>query len=560
MTQIISNISSLDPLLLAQSEPINNFFESQLGVDFGISILGVLKAILIFIVGWIIASIIKGVVKKILNSTDIDNRIAAAVTGQRGEASFPIESWIANLIFWLIMLFVIIAALNALDLQAVSSPLNTLLDQIASFIPKLIGAAFLLAIAWVVATIVKTLVIRVLGAFNIEERLGLGSSDTGDFSITDTLGNALYWFIFLLFLPAILNALQLNGTLEPVQSMLNEILALLPNILGAIIIAAVFWFVANIVKRIVSSLLAATPVDNIGRKFGLGRTAGSQPLSSIVGTLVFVLILIPGIISALEQLQISAISDPATDMLNQVLDFIPKLFAAAVVLAFFYVASQFVSEFVSNLLTGIGFNNISRWLGITSDTTGTDVPPPGAQPLDSPPGAQSLDQPIELGMGTEQPTMIQTEPTVGSKTPSELVGIICQVGIMLVATLTAVDILRIPALQEVVAVILAIAAQVLIAVIVFAIGLYLANLAFNLILSSGTTQSRFLAQTARVAIITLVGAMALNRMGIAPNIVNLAFGLILGGIAVAIALAFGLGGREVAREELKSWISSFKGR
>ena len=560
MTQIISNISSLDPLLLAQSEPINNFFESQLGVDFGISILGVLKAIIIFIVGWIIASIIKGVVKKILNSTDIDNRIAAAVTGQRGEASFPIESWIANLIFWLIMLFVIIAALNALDLQAVSSPLNTLLDQIASFIPKLIGAAFLLAIAWVVATIVKTLVIRVLGAFNIEERLGLGSSDTGDFSITDTLGNALYWFIFLLFLPAILNALQLNGTLEPVQSMLNEILALLPNILGAIIIAAVFWFVANIVKRIVSSLLAATPVDNIGRKFGLGRTAGSQPLSSIVGTLVFVLILIPGIISALEQLQISAISDPATDMLNQVLDFIPKLFAAAVVLAFFYVASQFVSEFVSNLLTGIGFNNISRWLGITSDTTGTDVPPPGAQPLDSPPGAQSLDQPIELGMGTEQPTMIQTEPTVGSKTPSELVGIICQVGIMLVATLTAVDILRIPALQEVVAVILAIAAQVLIAVIVFAIGLYLANLAFNLILSSGTTQSRFLAQTARVAIITLVGAMALNRMGIAPNIVNLAFGLILGGIAVAIALAFGLGGREVAREELKSWISSFKGR
>ena len=367
----------------------------------------------------------------------------------------------------------------------------------------------------------------------------------------------------------VLNALQLNGTLEPVQGMLNEILALLPNILGAVIIGAVFWFVANIVKRIVTNLLAATGIDNIGRKAGLGAGGRGQSLSSIIGTVVFVLILIPGIISALEQLQISAISEPATDMLNQVLDLLPKVFAAGVVLAFFYFAGQFVSEFVTNILTNIGFNNLLQWLGISSSESGTGTTPSSSDP--------SLGEPIDLGtgsttevyttgrgsasgMGTEQPTMIQTEPTVGSKTPSELVGLLCLVGIMLVATLTAVDILGIPALEDVFRIVLAIAGQVLIGVVVFAIGLYLANLAYNLILSSGTSQSRLLAQSARIAIITLVGAMALNRMGIAPNIVNLAFGLILGGIAVAIALAFGLGGREVAREELKSWIGSFKGK
>ena len=596
MTQILSNISSLDPLLFGQTGPVDGFFRSQLGVDLGVSVLGVIKAILILIVGWIIAAIIKGVVKKILSSTDLDNRLAAAVMGQRGGESIPVESWVANLIFWIIMLFVIIAALNALNLQAVSAPLNTLLDRIAGFIPQILGAIFLLAIAWLVATVVKTIVTRGLGALNIEQRLGLDSSSTGDFSITDTLGNALYWFIFLLFLPAILNALQLNGTLEPVQGMLNEILALLPNIIGAVIIAAVFWFVATIVKRIVSNLLAATGVDNIGRKFGLGSTAGSQSLSSIIGTIVFVLILIPGIISALEQLQIDAISDPATDMLNQVLDFIPKLFAAAVVLALFYIAGKFVAEFVSNILSNIGFNNLGQWLGMSSTTRGTDFPPPGARPLDEPAdlglgrdpdttiiGATGSDTIVAgtsgmgtsgtgtsglgtgtgtgtgtSGLGTEQPTMIQTEPTMGSKSPSELVGLICWIAIMLVATLTAVDILGIPALEDVFRVILAIAGRVLIGVIVFAIGLYLANLAFKLILSSGFSQSRLLAQCARIAIVTLVGAMALNSMGIAPNIVNLAFGLILGGIAVAIALAFGLGGREVAREELKSWVSSFK--
>jgi hypothetical protein len=553
MTLIISNISSLDslnPILLGQAGSLNQVL-APLGVDLGQSVIGLLKAIAIFIVGWIIASIIKGIVQKILNNVNIDNRIAAAVTGQREGGSYQIENWISTIIFWVIMLFVVIAALNALQLQAVSAPINTLLDQITGFVPKLLGAGALLGIAWLVATAVKTIVTRGLGALNIERRMGLATTDTADFSLTDTLGNALYWFIFLLFLPAVLNALQLKGTLEPIQGMLNEVLAMLPNILGAVIIGAVFWFVANIVKRIVSNLLAATGVDNIGRKAGLGAGGRGQSLSSIIGTIVFVLILIPGIISALEQLQISAISAPATDMLNQVLDLMPKIFAAGVVLAFFYFAGQFVADFVTNILTNIGFNNLFQWLGISSLSSG----------IGDGLGTSTGEERVELGLGTtEQPTMIQTEPTMGSKTPSELVGLLSLVGIMLVATLTAVDILGIPALEDVFRIILAIAGQVLIGVVVFAIGLYLANLAYNLILSSGTPQSRLLGQSARIAIITLVGAMALNRMGIAPNIVNLAFGLILGGIAVAIALAFGLGGREVAREELKSWVSSFKGK
>lgn len=153
--------------------------------------------------------------------------------------------------------------------------------------------------------------------------------------LSDTIANALYWFIFLLFLPAILSTLNLEGTLEPVQTLLDEILAILPNILGAVIIGVVFWFVAQIVRRIVTNLLAATGIDSFAERFGLSATGtGRQSLSSILGTLVFVLILIPGAIAVLEQLQIQAISNPAIAMLNQVLELLPKLFAAAVVLAF----------------------------------------------------------------------------------------------------------------------------------------------------------------------------------------------------------------------------------
>jgi hypothetical protein len=132
------------------------------------------------------------------------------------------------------------------------------------------------------------------------------------------------------------------------------------------------------------------------------------------------------------------------------------------------------------------------------------------------------------------------------------------VGTMLLATVAAVDVLKMPALSALVGTVIAIAGQVLVGVAVFAVGLFLANFAAKLIQSSGVNQANTLAQVARIAILAFVGAMALERMGISTNIVNLAFGLLLGAIAVAIAIAFGLGGRDVAAENLREWMKPFK--
>ncbi|MDF5727240.1 MAG: hypothetical protein PUP92_04190, partial [Rhizonema sp. PD38] len=102
--------------------------------------------------------------------------------------------------------------------------------------------------------------------------------------------------------------------------------------------------------------------------------------------------------------------------------------------------------------------------------------------------------------------------------------------------------------------------RILAGLVVFAIGLFLANLAFNIITSSGDRQARVLGQVARIAIICLVSAMALQQIGVATDIVNLAFGLLLGAVAIAVALSFGLGSRDIAAEQVRHWLNSFKSR
>lgn len=543
ITQPISGpIAALSDRIVAQAQPANPLAQAERGINNlfqGTNLENLLWAIGILLVGLIVSALVSSVVGGLLKKTTIDNRLAAWITGRPEAAGSPqVEKWISTAVFWIIFIFFLIAFFDRLNLTAVSQPLNTFLNQITGFLPKLAAALIWLGIAWVLATVAKMAVSRVMRTFSVDERLnqevGTASSER-PLLLSDTVANALYWFIFLLFLPLILDSLEMQQALLPVNNLLNQILAAIPKILEAVLIGFVGWLLAMVVRRIVTNLLAAAGADSLGARFGISRTSGGQSLSWIVGTIVYVLILIPTAIAALNALDIQAISQPAVAMLNDILSAVPKIFTAALILAVAYILGRWVGDLVTNILRGIGFNNVFSWLGV--------------QPK----------QPLRLTPSSIDPdaTVLQ-EPEVPTRTPSEFVGIVVQVGILLFAVVAATDVLGIPALTAIVSGIVLVAGRVLSGLVVFAIGLYLANLAFSLIASSGTRQARLLGQAARIAIIAFVAALALQQMGIGSDIVNLAFGLLLGAIAVGIALAFGLGGREIAADQIREWLASFK--
>ncbi|TAE58520.1 MAG: hypothetical protein EAZ76_05370 [Nostocales cyanobacterium] len=512
---------------LAQSpvaEPDNSVtgvFEQLL--DFTPRLLG---SAVILLVGWLLAAIIAKATKKVLDNTNIDNRIARGITA--GQELPQVEKLISGLVFWSIILLTVVAVLQNLGLEVASRPLNSFLDQLIGFLPKVFGAGIILGAAWFLATIIKLITVRGLQTFRLDQYLESddGTPGLNQQSLSETIGSALYWFIFLLFLVPVLDTLGLQQALQPVQALTTEILTILPNILAGLLIGTVGWFLAGIVRRIVTNLLHTTGLDHLGSRFGLSPTSGVQSLSSIIGTIVYILILIPVAIASLNALQIEAISVPAISMLQQVLNVLPSIFTAFGILIVSYFLGRFACELVTSILTSLGFNNIFTVLGLPA-----------------------------LIQQTED-----SQPATPTRTPSEIVGVIVLVGIMLFATVAAVNILNIQSLTVLVTGIVVILGRILAGLIVFAIGLFLANLAFNIISSSGNSQTRILAQVARIAIITLVSAMALQQIGVAPDIVNLAFGLLFGAIAVAIALAFGLGGRDVAQEQMREWLDSFKNR
>ena len=123
---------------------------------------------------------------------------------------------------------------------------------------------------------------------------------------------------------------------------------------------------------------------------------------------------------------------------------------------------------------------------------------------------------------------------------------------MTLATIEAADLLHFTAVATLLSAFLVLLGQVLLGLLVLAVGLYLANVLAGVVAASGAPRADLLAMITRVAVIALAVPMALKQIGLGDEIVVLAFGLLLGGavlgLAVAVGVAFGIGGRGAAEE------------
>jgi hypothetical protein len=468
---------------------------------------GILGALLILIVGWLLAVLARATIRKGLAALRVNRRISDATEGPVAEP-LDLEKGIATAVFWIIILITLIGVFSSLNLDRASQPFDALLVQVFSYLPRIGAAVLLLILAWVIASAVRALVKRALAATTWDEKL---SQEAGMRSMSSSVGNVLFWLVILLFIPAIVGTLDLGGLLTPVGSMVHETLGVLPNVFAALVIGFLGWLIARLLSALVTRLLAAWGIDR------LAPSAGVDPrvrLSNLAGTIVFILVFVPALIAALDALQIEAISRPATDMLHIILAAVPNIIAAALILIITYFVARFGATLVESLLRGIGFDALPGKVGMTYFREGL--------------------------------------------TPSRLVGRLVLLAAMLFATVEAANRLGFTQVRDVVTVFIVFAGDVLLGAVILVIGFWLANFAYEQIRRAGGEQANLAARIARWAILGLVIAMGLRAMGIADDIVNLAFGLTLGAVAVAVALSFGLGGREAAGRQMEYWLAKLR--
>jgi hypothetical protein len=473
----------------------------------------ILTPILIFIIGVFVAYLAGYATRKLFDRLRINERVSQGSATDEGERrQVDVASIAGSVVYYGGLLFVFMAVVESFGMGNVATPAQDLLGKVFAFIPNLIAALILGGIAWVVASLLRGATRRVFARRATAGRFDptAGPDPVRQANLARSVSEAVYWLVFLLFLPAILNALALEGLLGPVRNMMDQILRAIPNVIVGAFLIAVGWFIARVVQRLTTNLLESAGVDRLSARIGVSSALGQTPLSAAIGMLAFVLVFVPALIAGLNAMGIEAIARPATDMLGTMLAMLPRLLGAALILAIAYVVGRLAGGIVERLLQGIAFDQLPERLGIATRE-------------------ERLDEGYR---------------------PSRVAHVVVVVAALLIGAMEASATLGFDALSTMLADATRFGVQVLVAVVILAIGLAFANIAARAVRSSRSEHAETLANVARVGILILAAAMALRQMGLADEIVNLAFGLVLGAIAVAVALAFGLGGREAASRAL----------
>ena len=382
---------------------------------------------------------------------------------------------------------------------------DSMAPMLGESVPKLLGALMILIVGFIFAKIIKWIVSAVVKKTGAGKKmapyLGGSAAKGGGDGLAKGLGTGAFWVTMMFVAIACLNALELDSVSEPLTGLLNKAFAFIPNIFGAAIMFAVAWLIATIAKVGSASALEAGDVD-ARLKLQPGTLTNSLPLAAFSFILLFFL---PGVLGALG---IDSLTGPVTALVEQIMSFLPKLIGAGLLLTIFLFVAKLAGTLVTNLLSGTGINQMPQKMGLVTSNAAMSTP------------------------------------------PSDLAGKATFGVIGLIGASQAVSLLELETLNTFVSEAWGFTMPIIIGCAILGVGLWLGNMAKKAILASNMENSATMSNVAFGAIMVVTGVIALKRMDLAGETVDLALGLALGGAALAAALAFGLGGRDAAAKYL----------
>lgn len=387
--------------------------------------------------------------------------------------------------------------------------IDSLFYPLLSALPGVIRMLVLVIIAFSLAGLLRKFTLSGLSKIQFSQKLqewgAIKPEDNGQ-SLIKTLGQLVYFLVILFFLPSILSGLNISSTVDPISSMFEKFFAFIPNMIAAGLILFVGTFFCKFIKGLLTGVLERLDIDAWYTKV-TGQVKlpfDSQQIISVLSTVVYVLIFIPILTLALETLGITSISQPIVTILNQVIGILPNVLVALVLIAVGSFVAKLIGNLLENLLETAGINNYSKYLFAKEEAN------------------------FEL---------------------SAIITQVVRAIIIVFFFIQAIQVLNLEVFNAVGSALLAYLPSLISALAIVILAIITSNLVANFL--QKVTDSPLVITIVRYLIIVFAVFMALDQLKFAQHIVQSTFTIVLGALAVAFALAFGLGGREFAARQLE---------
>lgn len=271
--------------------------------------------------------------------------------------------------------------------------------------------------------------------------------------------------------------------------------------LGAVIMAVALLVVALIVaalaKKLVVKLISKEKIKN-----ALNKHSSADDIIGFIGTLIYLLVFMLFVPSIFNALGASTVSSVTTDIMNKIWSFLPNVLVAALILFIGCTVAKLIKNLIDHALDAAGIDTkFAELLG-------------------------------EKGKNFKLSNTIAT---------------VIYIVLLIFIVVESLNVLNLAVLSNIGAAVIGYLPATISAILIMAVAFF-ASMMLEKVMSKGIAKAYTL--PVKIVIMTVGAFMALNQLGIATEMVNAAFILVVAAICIAGAIAFGIGGREFAAKQL----------
>lgn len=335
----------------------------------------IIAALLLLLLAWVIALLVKNIFTKVLKKVGAKNgMVRARLAKNEDDAGNKLDNT-GKLLYFLVFILFLPPILSQLNMDQAAAPISNMMGKILDFIPNLLLAAIILVIGYFVALFVKRLVYSLLITLNIDgwfrkfssekqqedkneaikdeefaeaeyttrsEQNAMRSEEKA--ALANTLANIVFVIVLIPILTVALETLNVASITEPIISVLNITLSMIPNIFVALILLIAGYYLAKFIADLLINLLESTGLNNMTKVLSVNQAekVSRVNLSQIIGRTVQVIIIVFFAVEALNVLQLNVLNSIGA----AVIAYLPLAVSALIILGLGFIGGNFLGNYI----------------------------------------------------------------------------------------------------------------------------------------------------------------------------------------------------------------------
>lgn len=323
---------------------------------------GLLGAALLLVIALFMAFLAKKLTTKGLDKVEFDSKLQKWGMAKNDEESNIFIETIGSLVYFVTILLFTPFIFTGLNLSGVADPVIIMLNKFWDFIPNLLVSVMIIIIGSYLCKFIKKLSRNLFEGIDVDRwyRKLIGQQETAEFVTETRLADVLSSIIYvLIYIPIITVALQILGVStisDPIVSVLNQIVSVIPNVLAAVVLVIIGNFIAKLVADLIESMLKTSGIDKYSQYLNFkGET--SILISNVSAQIIQAVLMIFFLVEAISVLQLDVLNSIG----NSIIAYLPAVVSSVIILAVGIIGGNVLATFLAKVSGSKLFGEFIRY-------------------------------------------------------------------------------------------------------------------------------------------------------------------------------------------------------